>query len=267
MSCNCQTPAPVSLTGECLPTVADDCAIAKPTTLCKPCPDDPACLVADGSDGTTLASSWLDACCYNENVTLLARVGDKLARFSGSGFLSFLNGKASLVQNMPLKLVSIWHRWWKPTQASPPILGEPLDFTYLAVGNESGDLLAQKGISDEDSEVVWKSAEKVFRPTAQSEVKRPLKGLLPRLAELELVGYAPIPSNGAITDIRQLSSLAGAGILYAEQEATVADPDAPCDSSLATMVKFLAMPVPAAAETFTLKFSTALGLHWSEDAP
>ena len=265
MSCNCQTVTPVSPTGDCLPTVADDCALAKPTSICKPCPEDPNCLVADGSDGTTLASSWTDACCYNENVTLLARVGDKLARFTGTGFLSFVSGKASLVAAVPLKLVHIWHRWWKPTAASTPILGEPLDFNYQAVGDSEGNLHAIKGISDEDSETVWKHEEKVFRQTPQSELKRPLKGLLPRAVELELIGYAPIPDDGSITLVRQLSSLAGSGILIVEQQDTVANPDEPCDESLASVAKFLALPVPVAAETYSLKYSTALGLHWSED--
>lgn len=266
MSCNCQSVTPVSPTGECLPTVADDCALAKPTTICKPCPDDPNCLVADGSDGSTLASSWLDACCHNENVTLLARVGSKLARFTGDGFLSFVSGKASLVSAIPLKLVHIWHRWWKPTQASPPILGEPLDFTYQAVGDDDGNLHAIKGMADEDSQTVWKSAEKVFRQTPQSEIKHPLKGLLPRVEELELIGYAPIPDDGAITAIRQLSSLAGAGILIVEQQDTVASPDDPCDDSKASVAKFLPFPTYVADETYTLKCSAAGGLYWSEDA-
>ena len=267
MSCNCQTIAPVSPSGEALPTVADDCALTKPTTLCKPCPEDPNCLVADGSDGTTLTSSWLDATCSDQDVTLLARVGSKLARFTGTGFISIVAGKASLVQNMPFKLVHIWHRWWKPTPASTPILGAPLDFPYMAVGDADGNPLAQKGIADEDSVTVWKHAEKVFRQTPLSEVKHPLKGLLPRSgeADFELVGYVAIPDNGSITAVRQLSTLSGDGILFMEQQDTVADPEAPCDTSKATVARFLAMPTPVADETYTLKFSAADGLYWNED--
>lgn len=267
MSCNCQSITPVSPEGDCLPSIADECALAKNDTLCKQCPSDDEALRSDASDGTTLASSWTDAGCYAEGVTILGRVGNKLARFAGTGFIALEAGIAKVVSSVPIKLATIWHRWWKPTHASSPILGEPLAYPYMAIADSSGNLHAIKGPSDENAVPYWDAATKEFAQKPVSEVALDRKGPLLRANDIELVGYAPIPEAGDPNMVRPLRGLNGKGLVVLTEAATV-DPACDCAPGVGVTSKAstLALPVPAGDEVYTLKYSTALGLHWSEDA-
>lgn len=258
MPCSCQQTVVTSPTGDCLPTIEQDCAITKPTSLCKSCVNDDACIRSDASDGTTLASSWLDSVCYREGVTILGRVGTKLARFVGSGFLKIENGIASVVSAVPLRAVTLWHRWWKPTAASPPILGEPLVHPYQVIADENGNIHAIKGVDAEDSLSLWNSTTKEFRQTPLSEVGHAKKGVLTRVSGIELTGFTPIVDGGSTETVRGEKALSGAGLVILTEQATV-------NSGTVSKATTRALPVPVADETYTLKFSTALGLYWSED--
>ncbi len=261
MSCNCTTPEHT-----CLPTVAEDCGIAKSTSLCVPCYSDPTCLTSDQSDGTSLASSWSDACCHAEGVTLLGRVGSKLAKLAGTGFIKITNGVASVVPAVPLSLTTLWHNFFKTGSGLRPVLGEPLPFTYLAVGDADGNLHGIKGPSEEDSTPVWNYATTEYTQTPLSEVPFPRKGVISRASNIELVGYAPIAADGEATDVRQQKALSGSGLVLLTEADTI-DSTCECASGNGTASKAstLALPVPDGDEVYTLKFSTALGLHWSED--
>jgi len=268
MSCNCQPATVTSPTGECLPTIADECALAKDATLCTPCPSDDSCLNSDQSDGTTLASTWLDAGCYSEGVYILGRVGSKLARFAGTGFIKLVNGSASVVSSVPLKASTIWHRWWKPTATSSPILGEPLAYPYLTIASTTGDLHAIKGPVSEDAIPYWDAGTAEFTQKPVSEIELDRKGVIPRADDIELVGYTPIAEGGEATAVRRMKALSGAGLVVLTEQATIDDScDCAPGSGTASVATTLALPVPVADETYTLKYSTALGLYWSEDAP
>jgi len=56
-------------------------------------------------------------------------------------------------------------------------------------------------------------------------------------------------------------------LVILEEQVTV-DDSCECapGSGTASAATTLAFPTPIADETYTLKYSTALGLHWSEDA-
>lgn len=259
MSCNCTST-------NALPTVADDLALQQTTEACVDCPQDNSCINSCQSEGTELPSSWLDAGCRSGDLTILARYGSKLSRFSGSGFIKLVNGVASVVTSVPLKAATLWHRWWKPTATSTPIVGEPLAYPYQVIAAPTGDLHAIKGHAEEDSVALWDASAKEFRQTPESELPKAQKGLLPRAEEIELIGYAPIAEGDEADTVRPLASLEGAGLIYLEQQATVASPSNPCGAALASVTKTLAMPTPVADETYTLKFSTAQGLYWSADA-
>lgn len=267
MSCNCQTIVPAAPDGSCLPLIADDCALAKNQTICKTCPSDDECLRSDTSDGTTLASSWTDAGCYSEGVTILGRVGSKLARFAGTGFIALEAGIAKVVSAVPIKLTTIWHRWWKPTPASPPILGEPLAYPYLAISDSEGNIHAIKGPADENALPHWDATTKEFTQKPVSEVALDRKGAILRANNLELVGYTPIADGGDVDAVRPMRALNGSGLVVLTEVATV-DPTCECAPGAGTASKAstLTLPTPAADETYTLKYSAALGLHWSEDA-
>ena len=170
MPCSCQTQQvlPTSPDGECLPTLDQACAVAKSTTLCTSCASDADCLSQDRSDGTTLPNSWLDSCCNNEGVTLLGRVGNKLSRFTQSGFIQLINGKAKVVEWVPFKVKTLWHRYWQPFVGADPVIGDPLPFNYLTVLDEHGNPHAIQGKPEEDSVFRWDASSKTFVPVSLS---------------------------------------------------------------------------------------------------
>lgn len=262
MSCNCQNIAAVSPTGEPLPNISDVQGLSSSQTVC--CNNE-NCEPASASDGTVLSNHWLDSACHTENVTILARVGDRLARFAGSGFLQLINGKFSVVQSIAVRSTALWHRWWKPTASSRPILGEPLAYPYLTIQDSDGYHHPIKGPDLEDAIPHWNSATKEFTNKPISEIPVCQKGLLPRASALELTGFAAIPENGDSTQVRCLSSLEGTGLLFADPVPTV-DTDCDCapTPSLASVVTTL--PFPDGEGPYTLKYSLADGLYWSEDA-
>jgi hypothetical protein len=241
--------------------------LAKTATLCKSCPSDDECLRSDQSDGTTLASSWTDAGCYTEGVTILGRVGSKLARFAGTGFIALESGIAKVVSAVPIRAVTLWHRWWKPTPTGPPILGEPLSYPYLSIADSEGNLHAVKGPANENAVPHWDASSNEFTQKPISEIDLDRKGALVRASNIELVGYAPIAEGGELNAVRPMRALNGAGLVVLTEAATV-DPTCECAPGVGTASKAstLALPTPVADEVFTLKYSTALGLHWSEDA-
>jgi hypothetical protein len=260
MSCNCQNLAAVSSTGEPLPLISDIHGLANAPTEC--CSD--SCIPNAQSEGTILSNHWLDAACHTKDITILARVGDRLARFVGSGFLQLVNGKFSVVQSLALRSNTLWHRWWKPTAASRPILGEPLPYPHMVVGDVDGNLHNIKGPDTEDAIPHWNSTTKEFTNKPISEIPLCQKGLLPRASALELTGYAAIPEGGSATSVRCLSTLQGSGFLFADPIPTV-DTDCECAStpSLASVVATL--PFPDGEGPFTLKYSLAEGPYWQED--
>lgn len=263
-SCNCEQTVVTSPSGEQLPSVEDACAIQNPQRICKTCPSDDEALRSDTSDGTSLANSWLDAQCRTENLTILARVGNKLSRFTGTGFIALEAGIARVVANVPLKALKLWHRWWKPTSTSSPILGEPLDYPYMTIADAKGNIHAISGPDGVDASPVWNGTTREFTQKPLSENTLPRKGPITCQTDLELVGYAPIAEGGDPDTVRQMRALEGEGLVYLEEQATVDDS---CDcaegSGSAHVAKTLEMPVPAGAEVYILKYSTALGLHWA----
>ena len=261
MSCNCTSP--LSPNGEPLPQVADILGLSTPQT---PCCGDAVCEPSSSSEGSDLPSSWLDSGCATKGVTILARVGNKLARFSGSGFLALVNGKFNVVQAIPLKITTVWHRWWKPTPASPPILGEPLPYPYLVVADAGGTMHGIKGTHNEDAVTHWNSTTKEFTNKPISEVRICQKGLLPRAGALELTGYAAIPADNSPDLVRCQATLEGTGILWSDAVPTV-DADCECSTplSLASVVSALPFPDDNADTLFTLKYSRVSGLHWVEN--
>ena len=260
MSCNCNSV--VSPSGEPLPTIADVQGLSSVSSVC--CTE-PQCEPSTTSEGTTLPSTWLDSVPASTGLTILARVGDKLARFAGSGFLQLVDGRFKVVQSLQIQLSTIWHRWWKPTSAARPILGEPLEYPYLVIASGDGSPHVIKGPSEESAIPYWNATTGTWSNKPLSEIDICRKGLLPRSNSIELVGYAPIPAGGDPASVRCLASLSGGGILFAEPTPSIASEcscgDPPDLASPVTTLSF-----PDGEGLYTLKFSKEDGPYWSEDA-
>ena len=183
MSCSCNQPIITSPTGECLPTVEDANILSNGSVLCSICPDDEECLHNDASDGTTLDTTWLDSCCAKSGVTLLGRIGNKLTRLIGTGYLKIDSGKVSVSSSIPLKITTMWHRWWRPAGSSAPVLGEPLDAPFMVVGDNYRNMHAIRGLTGKDSIILWDSTNKAY-------IQISLEDLAARIARLYAGGIS-----------------------------------------------------------------------------
>lgn len=251
MSCHCQPNSDLpQLIGStpcacaCLPEVSDSVA----------------------SEGTVLAASWRDAVCVSGGVTLLGRFGTNLAKLAGSGFIKLENGIASVVESVPLRTTALWHRFVRSATTSPPAIGEPLPFPYQVIADGVGNHHLIRGTGQTKSVTVWDNTSQNFVQTPVSDIPDQTKGPLPRANGIELTGYAPIAENGPVDTVRSVRALNGAGLVVLTEQATV-DGDCECAPGVGTasVASTLALPVPLSNETYTLKYSTALGLHWSAD--
>lgn len=214
MSCNCnnnlsdlpELPVPV------VPSTA-------PVTPC--CSDE--CSDSTASEGSTLAESWTDAGCCTEMV-LLGRSGNKLVRFIGSGFIKLTNGVASIVNSVPIKVTSLWHRMYKIVAGAVPSPGEPLPFPYFVVADDYGNLHGIRGEDGMPSIPVWDGTEKTFSFVSTGDLPACKRGSLEQSATLELVGFAPLTINDASNAMRCQRGLSGKGILVLSEQETVNGP-------------------------------------------
>lgn len=287
MSCNCATPAAVvptnpelpplaALTGACAESAlcaTDECLGTTPASLVGStggCADGNA-LRSSASCGYTLPTGFTDPINDrgNDGVTLLGRIGSKLARLAGSGFIRLIDGKAFVVQTIPLKVADLWHQWWKPAGINTrPVLGDPLPFTNAVIADSDGNLHAIRG-GAEDATKFWDAELEHWEVKPVADITPSHRGHLERAATLELIGIEAISVAGTGAEIRDFKTLAGSGIIVVEQAATTPSSCA-CEgcepvAAVSSIARFLAFPTDAEA-TFTLKWSAALGPHWSEDA-
>lgn len=264
MACNCNKKVARNPTGEALPLVSTEYGLRLGYEREGKCCEDDCSLPSDGSD----VPSWLlDTACANDEVTLLARKGNKLTRFTRSGFLQSIKGKISVVTDLSVKAKTFWHQLYRPSGHGNPILGEPLDATYDVVSDMEGNIHVQKGIHDQDSLKLWDKDLQLHVVTPVSELPKTHKGLLPYENELELVGYIPIPDTGSQSDVRQLHVLSGSGIIVFEQVDTIPS-DCACEGctpvpAKASVAKFLSNPTGDGV--YTLKYSVDDGHYWEEE--
>ena len=219
MPCNCNNT--VSPDGEELPLVSDDLG-ASPGISREVCCEDPILVPSDPGSGTTLETKWLDAECYTEGVTLLGRVGNKLAKLSGSGFVKVTGGLLSVVTSVPLSIRTLWHRWWKANATANPVLGAPLDYPYNAIADSSGNLHLIRGEDGKDTVAVWDGTEKVYKQVPYSTLPHAVASSHEGLSAIELVGYAPRTVKCSTIE-RAEKYLAAEGLVILEKRALTGD--------------------------------------------
>lgn len=259
MSCSCNKKVARNADGEAFPLISTQYGLTHPqeSDCCGPADSCP-------SPGSAIPAYLTDSCCENSGVTLLARKGNKLTRFTGSGFLEFIKGKATLVEVLSLKIKELYHRRFKTLGKGLPVVGEPLDSAYDVIADSDGKLFAQRGTSTEDSVKMWDSTLELHTVKPVSELPKTHKGLLPYETTLELVGFVPIPSSGDATDVRSLSVLSGEGIIVFTKQATI-DSDCVCEGcqpveAEASVASFL--PNPTEDGNYVLKFNNIEGHYW-----
>lgn len=288
MSCNCTTPSPVVPVNPELPglgTLTDCCQQPEPcfgtvptsvTGSAAPCTNGDA-LRSSSSTGTTLDPSWTDSIedRNGNGVTLLGRLGRKLARLAGNGFIQIRDGFAFVVKSVPILVVDQWHEWYKPTGINKkPVIGAPLAAPYDVIADTNGQLHAIQGISGDavhgGSLRVWDKDAAAWVTTETCDVPIERRGLAPRVTSIELAGFTAIPANSTADAVRELSVLSGSGIIVVNQQPTIASS---CDcegcepeAAVASVATFLPFPDTEDEEaSYTLKWNTE-GPYWSLDA-
>lgn len=259
-------PSQVALEEECAPGG---------TWVEPPCVSEDA-LQSQASQGTTLSSSLTDARCAQagEGLTLLARAGNILSKFVGSGFLQIKSGKAFLVSWIPIKISQLWHRYWKGDGVQPA-LGDPHDFTYGVIADRYGNLYGIQGYATKKSLHVWNFATRMWETIATDQFPFEISRMVPQSAGVEMVGFEPVPVVGDVTDVRELKALMGEGIVYLEKVAVappvVPDGCEPCpENAFAYVAKVLEFPaVEQTGEPETGRHQliySSNGLYWDAEA-
>jgi hypothetical protein len=242
-----------------LPSLADVCPEVVVEAL--PCSgEDLSC--SSASPGYTLPTGWDDPVYdYNGNgIRIMGRLKNKLAAFKGSGFLKLVNGLAYVVDVVPLRVSSLWHQWFKPAGINKrPILGVPLPFKNQVMADELGNLYGIKGLTGEgvttDSSHYYDRELEQWDTREDADIPLLKRGLLPTATAIELVGFVPIATSGAATDVRELKAFSGSGIVVVNQQATIPS-SCDCDgcepvAAVASVATFL--PFPTGEGAYSLK--------------
>lgn len=275
MACNCNTPsaapAPV-VSNPNLPYISQVGCLEPecPGTGTDCCTN--TCLDAHGSHGAALPNQLTDARCIapGESLTLLGRIGHVLAQFTGSGFIQIINGKASVVASVPLRLRQLWHDLWVAPGHSIPVLGAPKDFPFGVVADNLGNLYGIQGFDTKRAIHCWSFTKKVWESISPDQFPLEVSRRLSQSDGIELVGFEPISVIGTASTVRTLKALSGAGLVYLNRVATGPDDTNPaCEpcgeegfAYVATVLEFPTIP-PSEDETaiHDLVFSSE-GLYW-----
>jgi hypothetical protein len=169
--------------------------------------------------GTQLSAEVLDAPCINEsaepmeNAVLLVRVGDRLKKFCGNGWLRVTNGIAYLSEAIGIKVTDMWHAEVKGQQV-------PADVRYEVVADDCGIIHGIQGLPGIDSIRVWDAKQCMFKTVPTAELNKVMVGQLPQASSLELVGFPHVPENGSLTEMRGMNRLCGDGVVVTEPKPT-----------------------------------------------
>ena len=157
-------------------------------------------------------------------MVLLGRSGSTLSRFVGSGFIKIVNGVASLVTSVPIKITTLWHRMYKVLAGSLPVPGEPLPFPYFTIADDQGNLHGIRGENSVDSVPVWSGTDLTFSFVPTGDLPACRKGSLDRELVVELVGFTPLSINDATDASRCQVGMAGEGVALLVSQDTVNGP-------------------------------------------
>lgn len=284
MSCNCsnspaatqpsvdsafpgiQSPLPASNQGAAL-TGSSPCVAAETVS-------------SSSSPGSLLPSYLTDAApdTHNQGVEILARRRNRSYRFTGTGFLSLVNGIARIVQAVPLKISQLYHEFWKPAGINKtPIPGVPFPFALHVISDSEGNLFGIKGLFgdgiEHDSVHVYSYERQQWETKLVADFPLLQRGLAPRITAGELLAFPAIPQNGGSSkDVRQVSVLKGSGVIVLNQQPTIPS-DCDCEgctpvaevASVASVVPFPEVDEDEEDVVYTQKWSKALGYHFVED--
>lgn len=218
--------------------------------------------VAQDSPGHCLPAEFEDPVFCDENITLLGRIGRKLASFRGSGYVQVEDGKAKLVDSFPVKVRQLWHFFKRV--AGRTVLGDPKPTPFIAVVNEYREVSAMAGLESGLSQLLHDPQKGGWNATPLGEVPKEQVGRIPEVSTIQLTGYRPenpiAPCRDELgPETRTLEALKGTGLVVVGQ---VPAPTESCGEALQSAATVI--PNPPSEGEHTLKFKNGVFV-WVED--
>ena len=200
------------------------------TTPLQPRCDNPKAEVANDTPGSELPFSWVDAKPVGK-MTLLGRVGRFLARLKGEGVLWLeSDGCVTIRKFLPFRTSHLWHKWYKPTPTSAPIIGNPMNYPYKVIADLDGNPFTVMGLPNEDSIEVFNHETKEFEARPLTDfpvcVSEQLSG---SSTNFELVGFEALSPTDSSDLRRCLKKISGEGMLCLKKVPTAPTPICDCE--------------------------------------
>lgn len=214
--------------------------------------------VALDSPGYTLPLCYLDVVFADDGLTLLARQGQKLASFKGTGSVYVEDGVARLVDAVPSHVTSLWHHFI--TLNGMVVPDEPKPAPFLAVSDDCGGVHAVGGPQTGFSFMVHNKALGGWNVMLAGKAPKDHIGRLPETTVLQLTGYQPLSPQGDGQETRDLKALGEAGLIYNEDmQAPPSTTGDCCEGTTQTVAK--ALPYPTGEGEYVLCYEDGV-LSW-----
>ena len=201
---------------DCTPSAADLVTPAEES-----CAPQSISTTTEGGD----ASAFTDAR-ETASMTLLGRIGKKLAKFVGSGFIQVEDGEAKLVSFIPLRIKELFHRWVIPSPGQTPVLGSSKPAPFTVIADSTGKCYAVKGLAGEDCVWVWDYKEQAWITKPLTDFPLTTRGAFEKVDGIELTGFAP-PNAKCYENPREMKALKGDGLVFLTDK-IVEVPDGVC---------------------------------------
>ena len=204
---------------------------------CAPCLHEEA----GDSPGLKLPNGYDDARLQDEGLTLLAKLGCRLAAFKGTGVVYVEKGKARLQSFVPLKVHQLWHRFVDYHGTAVP--AEPKAAPFLAIADECGNIHAMGGLTEGFSALLHDKATGGWLPVDTGFFPKDHIGALGESPCIQLTGYRPLDALGTEEVRRDLEVLGGVGlILMSKMQAPVSEVGSCCEQGTQSVAKVLPYP-------------------------
>lgn len=217
------------------------------------CPDVTSSTFAEGAS----AKSFLNAVPTNE-MTLIGRYGEKIARFVGDGYIRIKQGKATLTQSIPMSVSRLWHKWVKTSGGTKAVLGDPSPYPFRVIADNSGTCYAVRGLTDHDSVEVYDHVAKQFYQKPVSAFPIQVIGDLPRVDRIQLTGFRKQnPAEACSETVRPIESLSGNGIVISEYDASA---EADCQDFKRSFARVIGFPDDV--QNYYVRYDKANGIYF-----
>ena len=171
------------------------------------CPEEEA----EDSPGSPVPPEFKDLALKDVGLILLAKCGQRLATFKGTGVIHVKNGVASLQKAVPIKVRQLWHRFVNLNGAVVP--AEPKPAPFLAIADDCGEVHAVGSHPDGPSMMLNNRDLGGWNATLTGYLPKDHIGAIDETPLIQLTGYRPLSPLGDEKVRRDLEVLGGEGVI------------------------------------------------------